>query len=1047
MPDQPIPLFRVLIEEYNNQQTDHYPSTDAAFKAYDDLPEEDEDGRKRVNSEQLKKFYEWLHLESKTKRAALCFSGGGIRSATFGLGVVQGLARQGLLSKFDFISTVSGGGYLGSWLTAWIHRKGLPKVEERLKNKNPSSPLAPEPDPIVHLRRYSNYMSPKVGLLSADTWTLVAIFLRNLILNWLILLPLLLLVLMVPRFFVALIRHGAEANVLSFLKPEGGQGAYWIAVILGIIAIAYVYVNRPSLADPKLRGVKKAGSVFWNRLKTQEWFLVLSLTPLLLAAAAITSYYAWMPVRPSSPAAFVVFGITLNVGGLFLALFWFRKFRHLGWDLLIAILVGGLGGYLTWLVATHIFPNPAAPVQSVYYACFAVPTFLVLFLLAATVFVGAATRFTEDADREWLARCGAWVLIASLAWTAISVIVIFGPMLLLYGVKTVLSTGTISGLITLALGYSGKSSAKSGQSISATDILLVIAAPLFAIFILICLSFGTAWLIVALPWSGLEFSELTNYNGLLHILYAVPSWLLALIFVALLAIGVLASWALNINKYSLHGAYRDRLIRAYLGASRVEKERKPNPFTGLDENDNLQMQQLRTQQFHEDNVKFPELIAALERAQPDGVTTYVLAQLSETSTALLQSGDTAAAAGPLIYSLLDDLNRILQGPLIAEPAFFNGPNLSAEATKLVKQTPLVETMRLNRLLLEAAFPGVFAPAPKCRPLHIVNITLNLVGGKNLAWQNRRAESFTVSALHSGSYCVGYRDSKLYGRNRRRNNSISLGTAAAISGAAVSPNMGYYSSTFVTFLLALFNLRLGWWLGNPGKAGNGKLGLTTYDTAGPTFAARPLIAETLGQTDDSHPYVYLSDGGHFENLGLYEMVLRRCKFIFISDGSADPSFGLEGLGNAVSKIRVDLGVPLEIEDVFMLGPDEDKDPPRFGEKNPKFSNKYCAVGRICYSCIDLKANADPKKYDGIFIYIKPFLSGTEPVDVYNYAKTHKAFPHESTADQMYSETQFESYRALGSHLIEKIFENMPEGFNIDQVFHWVEQKIGAPPECR
>src|SRR4030095_15817871 len=102
MPDQPIPLFRVLIEEYNNQQTDHYPSTDAAFKAYDDLPEEDEDGRKRVNSEQLKKFYEWLHLESKTKRPALCFSGGGIRSATFGLGVEQGLGRQGLLGPLDF---------------------------------------------------------------------------------------------------------------------------------------------------------------------------------------------------------------------------------------------------------------------------------------------------------------------------------------------------------------------------------------------------------------------------------------------------------------------------------------------------------------------------------------------------------------------------------------------------------------------------------------------------------------------------------------------------------------------------------------------------------------------------------------------------------------------------------------------------------------------------------------------------------------------------------------------------------------------------------
>src|SRR5207247_7085328 len=134
--------------------------------------------------------------------------GGGIRSATFGLGVLQGLARKELLDKFDFLSTVSGGGYLGSWLSAWIHRKGIDTVQKRLKNESPPSPLNPEPDPIVHLRSYSNYMSPKLGLLSADTWTLGAIFIRNLILNWLILMPLILLVLLLPRFFVAAVAHG-----------------------------------------------------------------------------------------------------------------------------------------------------------------------------------------------------------------------------------------------------------------------------------------------------------------------------------------------------------------------------------------------------------------------------------------------------------------------------------------------------------------------------------------------------------------------------------------------------------------------------------------------------------------------------------------------------------------------------------------------------------------------------------------------------------------------------------------------------------------------
>src|SRR5262249_33086044 len=155
----------------------------------------------------------------------------------------------------------------------------------------------------------------------------------------------------------------------------------------------------------------------------------------------------------------------------------------------------------------------------------------------------------------------------------------------------------------------------------------------------------------------------------------------------------------------------------------------------------------------------------------------------------------------------------------------------------------------------------------------------------------------------------------------------------ISGAAVSPNMGYYSSTFVTFLLTLFNLRMGWWLGNPGKAGQ-----DTFNRAGPALAARPIIAETLGLTDDEHPYVYLSDGGHFENLALYEMVLRRCKLILVSDGGADETFGFEGLGNAVSKVRVDLGVPIEIKEIFMLPRDEEETGRHYGEANPKFKNK-------------------------------------------------------------------------------------------------------------
>src|SRR5215471_11603620 len=123
----------------------------------------------------------WAAIHAlKEKRSAFCISGGGIRSATFGLGILQGLARCGLLDKFHYLSTVSGGGYIGSWLSAWIKNdpNGIKGVVQDLKSR-PISTLNPEPQPIRHLREFSNYLAPKAGLTSVDFWTLIATFIRN----------------------------------------------------------------------------------------------------------------------------------------------------------------------------------------------------------------------------------------------------------------------------------------------------------------------------------------------------------------------------------------------------------------------------------------------------------------------------------------------------------------------------------------------------------------------------------------------------------------------------------------------------------------------------------------------------------------------------------------------------------------------------------------------------------------------------------------------------------------------------------------------------
>src|SRR5262245_31568234 len=175
----PLSLSQVLEEEYiklHGKAAPKYPNS-------------------ATEADRLKAIFALIH-NLERKRSALCISGGGIRSATFALGLIQGLARYGLLNKFDYMSTVSGGGYIGSWLTAWIHRHGIPQVMKELRS-SPQSPVEPEPTPVQGLREYSSYLNPKLGLLSADSWTLLATVLRNLLLNWMVLVPLLAAALMV----------------------------------------------------------------------------------------------------------------------------------------------------------------------------------------------------------------------------------------------------------------------------------------------------------------------------------------------------------------------------------------------------------------------------------------------------------------------------------------------------------------------------------------------------------------------------------------------------------------------------------------------------------------------------------------------------------------------------------------------------------------------------------------------------------------------------------------------------------------------------------
>ncbi len=902
-PEKSISLSQALGEEYVAVHR-------TTIQLSDTLSEED----------RLREVYRQIH-QLPEGRTALCISGGGIRSATFGLGMLQGLAQQGLLGKFDFLSTVSGGGYIGSWLTAWTkyHPQGIAGVSQELADR-PSHTFSNEPEPISWLRKHSNYLSPKLGLASADSWTLIGTYLRNLLLNWLVLIPLLLALLAIPRLYVSWVKLTPSRWILF--------GCLGLGLLCTLVSLTYIHLFRPSLADyrkkwiprePQCPNDTKAGTL----IEEQSWFLWLSLIPMLIASMLLTLVWAWVGngtlasdgqhwLHPATAYGWKYFAggtAAIHVGSWFIAYGWLGRWKEefskwLG-EALIISLSGALGGLFAWVALET--PYGSITDSPGLYACLAPASFIGAFLLAATIFVGLASTVTKDEDREWWGRSGSWMLITILGWSGFGALVVYGPSWLEQFPFTSLASGSTIGAIASWLGFSSRTAPQTGQdpqrqkSWLLSALPLSIIAPLAVLFVLIAGSALTSWLFSILPselgpwdtWNRdpLSFKDPIASGSLGHqeILNYTHGWAVLFFILIMGSSSLITSYFININKFSLHAMYRNRLIRAYLGASRIERygsARRPNRFTGFDPDDNFQL------------------------------------------------------------------------------------------TDLTHVTPLK------------------------KPFHVINVALNLVHGDNLAWQQRKAQSMTLSPLHCGSFAsnLGYRPTQEYGKNQGVGRAITLGTALAISGAAASPNMGYHSSPAVTFLLTLFNIRLGWWLGNPGPAG-----ASTFNQAYPKISVFRLIQEALGFTDKNNPYVYLSDGGHFENLGLYEMVLRRCHYILVSDAGCDQESTFQDLGNAIRKIRIDLGIDIDI-DLSQLQPNAQK-----------HVQRHYAVGTIHYDRVDSTA---PK---GVLVYVKPSRTGDESADVREYAAHHAAFPHEPTSDQFFDESQFESYRRLGEHIALKVFD--------------------------
>lgn len=279
--------------------------------------------------------------------------------------------------------------------------------------------------------------------------------------------------------------------------------------------------------------------------------------------------------------------------------------------------------------------------------------------------------------------------------------------------------------------------------------------------------------------------------------------------------------------------------------------------------------------------------------------------------------------------------------------------------------------------------------PELAPFPIINCAVNLPGSKNPSMRGRLSDIFSFTPVATGSPVLNYDWTKQW---EKTNPTLDLATAMALSGAAVSPQMGLRTTRYASFWLTALNLRLGAWLRRPGTAVGHGPGISH------------LFREFTATADERDAFLNLSDGGHIENLGVYELLRRRCRFIVAIDGENDPQMTFHALTNLQRLAYIDHGIVLEL----------DLDDLRLSQAG--FSRSHFKFCRIIYPAGPQDAQAEI----GYLVYLKLSLTGNEGEFLRRYRFDEPAFPHHSTADQFFSEPQFEAYRSLGEHVGEKMF---------------------------
>ncbi len=969
-----------------------------------------------------------------TKLTGLAFSGGGIRSATFNLGVIMALAKSGLLSRFDYLSTVSGGGYVGAWLSAVLQRHATNPDGTRAKygvgeivdaqavasfqaclTTHPADSGLPQPDlttgfkPVEHaavryLRRYTRYLAPRAGL-SGDLLAAVALFMRNLLLLQIGLIAALATVLMGAHLiglWAGTICHTPPwpLSGLDYLGRPFGWAWPFTGAALGLV-VAIVAIGRFLDFSSKTARRRKGVVVGWVMVPgtLAAWWFSMGLfawpSEVRLSDRGVTESIAqWLAQVSSGVMSSAVIEAILWVGfgALAYTLAWVigytsrQIFRRLGSryhetqpsssvlaHLFPALFAGSVFGLILYLTVAYVGEH-SAEIGAWYGIAFGTPLFILVFSCVVMIHIGVARDQFSELEREWFARVGGWAMLTSFAWALVFLLVLFAPPVMRW-----LESGGLAAIAAWVVGSGAGAWLARGEQTSEPgkggwkQIVAAVAPWLFVIGLGVLVASGVHSVLLRMfvPASELE---------------GTTWWLEDADKVA--------------PKFSL--VLKDGGLEGSTGCSRFKGSYSETEERGIF----MKVEASPVRACPKGAEQQQALAGALEDAWRYRIKAERLILLDEEGKPLLIFA-APQSFGALVAAEHDRLTQLEQSWAgifwtWAGTAIFLMLFLLRFDINLFSLHTLYRN-RLDRAYLGASRSGQRSPDPITgfdpnddipfhalslqRPIHIINTTVNMTGGDDLAWQTRRGASFAFTPCWAGFEAKSSQGDHLgcYRRTAEYAGGLSLSTLMAVSGAAASPNMGYHTSPAVAALLTAFNLRLGRWCGNPTR--------DVWQWSGPKLSVRPILSELTGSATGRAKWINLTDGGHFENLGIYELVRRRCRLILVSDAGCDPDYTFSDLASAIRKCWTDFGVHIDMPDLDRLRP----------KKGERCNQTRHSVGRIHYS--DHSDN-------GLIIYLKASLNGKEPLDVREYADAHSSFPHEGTGDQFFDEDQFEGYRHLG-----------------------------------